>query len=118
MANNTFCHIEFQVTDLGRAQKFYGDLFEWKFRAFGDEMVVFGAGDDHLGGLTKVDTVASGLSPSVWIEADNIEKYLSAAVAAGGAVHSQKSEVPHVGWSAVILDPDGNHVGLVQFSSK
>lgn len=118
MAKNTFCHVEFDVTDLERAKGFYGGLFEWSFREFGDEMVVFGDGTTHLGGLMKKDEVKHGLSPSVWIEVDRIETYLDKASAVGGSVVSGKSEVPHVGWSAVVSDPDGNHVGLVQFTAK
>ena len=34
----------------------------------------------------------------------------------GGTVVSPKSDVPNVGWSACIADPDGNLVGMVQYS--
>lgn len=118
MAKNGFCHVEFQSTDLPRSQRFYETMFEWTFRSFGDDMVVFGQGDQHLGGLVKVDAVEAGNSPSVWIEVDSIERYLGKAPTAGGRVCSGKSPVPNVGWSATIQDPDGNTVGLVEFSSE
>jgi hypothetical protein len=117
MAKNTFCHIEFHCTDMKRAQAFYEGMFEWTFRSFGDDMVVFGKGDQHLGGLQKADSVTPGASPSVWIEADDLEAYMAKAKSLGGKVVSEKSQVPNVGWSAMVADPDGNHVGLVQFSS-
>lgn len=118
MAKNTFCHVEFQSTDLERSQRFYSGLFDWTFRSFGDEMVVFGSGDTHLGGLTKAESVQPGASPSVWIEVDSIESYLAKARGLGGKVVSEKSPVPNVGWSAQVSDPDGNHVGLVEFTSQ
>lgn len=118
MAENTICHIEWDVTDLDRAKAFYGAVFDWTFRSFGDDMVVFGCGDKHLGGLMKVDTVHVGASPSVWIEVGSIESSLAQATAAGGHVLKEKGDVPGVGWSAVFSDPDGNRVGIVQFAAS
>ena len=43
---NNVCHIEFYVTDLDKAQAFYGGLFGWDFRSFFDGMIVFGIGCD------------------------------------------------------------------------
>jgi uncharacterized protein len=116
MAKNTFCHIEFYVRDLAKAQQFYEGLFEWTFRSFGDEMVVFGIGDQHLGGLVKSDDICDCTKPSIWIEADLLETYMERAVKLGGKVLSGRSEVPSVGWSCALADPDGNPVGLVQFA--
>lgn len=116
MALHTVCHIEWDVTDLERAQRFYGSLFNWKFDSFGDTMVVFASGDQHIGGFAKVGTVQAGKSPSVWIEVEDVDAYLPKAVAGGGSVVSPKQPVPHVGFSAVVGDPDGNAIGLVQFT--
>ena len=115
MAKNTFCHVEFQCSDLDQSRKFYEGLFEWTFRDFGGDMIVFGVGDQHLGGLQKSDNIIPGNSPSVWIEVDSIEDYLAKAKALGGEILSDKSPVPSVGFSAIITDPDANAVGLVQF---
>lgn len=117
MAKNTFCHIEWEVTDIARARKFYEGLFDWQFEEFGP-MVIFGTGTQHLGGLSKVETVNPGSSPSAWIEADDLEAYCARAQELGGAVLSAKKELPTVGWSALIADPDGNHIGLVQFANR
>jgi predicted enzyme related to lactoylglutathione lyase len=119
MAKNTFCHIEFYVTDLPRARRFYEGLFEWDFRDFGGEhfdMLVFGKGDQHLGGLLRTDSAEPASRPQVWIEADILENYTTKAEGFGGSVLSPRSEVPGVGFSAVLADPDGNPVGLVEFA--
>ena len=118
MAKNTFCHIEFQCTDLKKAQAFYEGMFEWTFRSFGDEMVVFGSGDQHLGGLSKAASVSPGTSPSVWVEVDDLDAYMAKASKCGGSVVGEKHPVPNVGWSAQVADPDGNHVGMVQFDAR
>ena len=117
MANNTFCHVEFQCTDLQRAQRFYKGLFDWTFREFGDDMVVFGQGDQHLGGLQRAESVSPGTSPSVWIQVEKIEPYLEKAPKVGGKAGSEKQPIPNVGFSASVIDPDGNCVGLVEFAS-
>ena len=113
---HTVCHFEWQSTDLQRSQEFYKGLFNWDFRSFGDEMVVFGQGDEHIGGLTKVDVVKAGSSPSVWIQVENLEGMCDRAVSLGGTLKSGKSPVPGVGFSAVVTDLDGNEVGMVEFA--
>src|SRR5262249_54284516 len=109
------CHVERNVTDLDRAQKFYDTLFEWELKSFGDEMVVFGTGTEHIGGLSKTATVGAGDSPSVWLECPNIDDILQKASPAGGSIASEKKPLQGVGYTALIKDPDGNPVGLVQF---
>ena len=118
MAKNTVCHIEWEVTDLARAQAFYQGMFDWKFQQFGDEMVVFGSGETHIGGLMKSENPTPGNSPSVWIEVDDVEAFCAKAASLGGTVKSGKSAVPNVGWSAIVGDLDGNNVGLVQFAER
>ncbi len=118
MAKHTVCHIEFFVSDLSRAQTFYGGLFDWTFRSFGDEMVVFGSGDQHIGGLSLSKDHRPGNTPSVWFEVEDIDAMVARATQLGGQVISAKHEVPHVGWAAQVSDLDGNAVGMVQFSNS
>ncbi|MBX7131734.1 MAG: VOC family protein [Fimbriimonadaceae bacterium] len=112
--SNTICHIEFDVTDIARSQSFFEALFGWSFRAFGD-MVVFAAGDDHIGGMTKVDTVKAGDSPSVWFDVADLDEKLATAAKLGAKTLSEKNMLPGVGFTAQVADPDGNPIGLVQF---
>ena len=78
-------------------------------------MVVFGAGDSHVGGLFKVDCVTPATYAVAWIAVENVDATLAAAVAAGGAIRAPKQAVPSVGWSGEFADPDGNPIGVVQF---
>lgn len=113
--NNSICHIEFQVTDLARSQAFYEGLFGWTFRSFMDGMVVFGIGDQHIGGLQKVDKPTPGDSPSIWFRVENLDDLAAKARQLGGSTPHDKHPVPGVGHSLAIVDPDGNAVGLVQY---
>lgn len=111
---NTVCHIEFDVTDLARAQAFYEGLFGWSFRSFG-EMVVFASGDDHIGGMTRVDEVKAGSSPSVWFDVVDLDEMLAKATTLGAKTIADKQMLPGVGFTAQVADLDGNRIGLVQF---
>lgn len=115
MAVHNVCHIEFEVTDLERSRSFFEAMFGWKFESFGPEMMVFGDGEKHIGGLQKCESVSPGSSPSVWIEVEDVDASLEKASRVGGSVFREKSPIPRVGWSAQACDPDGNPVGLVQF---
>ncbi|MGE0002022.1 MAG: VOC family protein [Fimbriimonadaceae bacterium] len=117
MDNGSLCHVEYFVTDLARSQAYYAALFGWDFRAFGDSMVVFGQGDCHIGGLMLKSNseLAIGGSPSLWFKVGSLERAGEASQALGGGGLSDKHPVPGVGMSAVVTDPDGNAVGLVQY---
>jgi len=116
--NNVLCHIEIEVTDLAKAQAFYQGLFGWRFSAFTEDMVVFGNEVEHIGGLMKKESVNAGTSPSLWFKVADIDASVAQAVALGGVVVSEKSELPQVGWSALVADLDGNGVGLVQYREQ
>lgn len=116
MVHNTICHVEIQVLDLDRAQAFYEGLFGWRFSSFIPNMTVFGNGNEHIGGLMKVDEVKAGESPSLWFRVQNLQATLDKALELGGTLDSEPSEVPSVGWSATIRDLDGNMVGLVMYT--
>jgi predicted enzyme related to lactoylglutathione lyase len=113
---HNICHIEFQVTDVARSQAFYEGLFGWTFRSFGGDMVVFGAGEKHIGGLQKTDKVEASNSPSVWFDVEDVDAMLEKAIGLGGKLIEAKKAVETVGFSGQVADPDGNAVGLVQFA--
>ncbi len=118
MAVNGFCHIEFLSTDLNRSLQFFTAVFDWTFSTFSDGMITFGDGEKHLGGIQLSKPFQTGESPSVWVRVESIEAVLEKANAAGGTLLRGKTELPHVGWSAQISDPDGNPIGLVEFANR
>lgn len=114
MVKHGICHIEWSATDLKRAQKFLGGLFNWKFRPSGEGYLLFDSPDGIGGGLMKVEKVKKGRSPMIYIEVEKIEPYLARAGKLGGTVIDPKKEIPGIGWYAHLGDPDGNIVGLYQ----
>ena len=119
MEKHSFCHIEWAVTDLDRAKKFFGGLFDWTFEAYGDDYAMFKTPNTELGGgLMKEKEVHAGQSPCVYILVDTIEPYLAKVSTVGGSVGMGKTEIPGMGWFAILLDPDKNAVGIYESAKK
>jgi hypothetical protein len=116
MAKHGICHIEWSVTDLKRAQAFYGGLFGWEFEAWGEsENYVLFTTPNISGGLVKCNKIQPGESPRIFVEVDEIESYLRQAQKLGGKVITAKTQIdPKIGWFALLTDPDGNTIGLFQ----
>ncbi|MBU7014011.1 MAG: VOC family protein [Theionarchaea archaeon] len=111
---HTICHIEWSSTDLERTKKFLSGLFEWEFEYWGENYLLFSPPEGVGGGIAQVENVNPGDSPLIHVEVDEIEPYLEKAKQLGGCVAAPKTEIPTVGWYAVLTDPDGNLVGLFQ----
>lgn len=115
--NNTLCHVEIESSDLDKSQAFYEGVFGWTFKSFmGGQMRIFGVGDHHIGGLMLVDKVNPGSSPSLWFKVDSLEGAVARVTANGGTEVSPASPVPGVGFSSQVKDPEGNLVGLVEYT--
>ncbi len=118
MANNAICHIEWQTTDFDNVETFYGGLFGWKFTKWGDTYMLFKPESGPGGGFVKVDVCDSVSYPLIHIEVDDIDSYLKKVVKIGGKVSSPKTEIPEVGWFAILADLDGNTVALYEGSDQ
>lgn len=107
-------HFELQSSDCAKAQKFYGDLFGWKFQQFGSHeywLAMTGEGPGIDGGLMP----SNGLKNWVCtIEVENLDAHLEKVAAAGGVIVVPKMPIPGVGWLAYGNDPDGNIFGMMQ----
>ncbi len=122
----TFKHaiswFEIPATDLARAQKFYETIFEMsmipmdlpeiKMRMFPleDMMGVGGAlcvsNGFHKPSATDGPLIYLNANPDVQIVLDKVE-------AAGGSILVPKTEItPEYGFMAVLLDTEGNRIGL------
>jgi len=114
MTKNAICYIEWSCTDLGRTKAFLAGLFDWQFEPSGEDYLIIKPPAGPGGGVQKVDGVQPGASPVVYVELDEIEQYLRRTKTLGGVVAVEKTEIPTLGWYALIKDPDGNTIGLYQ----
>jgi predicted enzyme related to lactoylglutathione lyase len=108
-----FVWFEHVSRDPKRAQAFYGDVLGWTVQRFpmGDqtyEMIY--AADTMIGGY---DTPKSGRQPSHWISyvsVEDVDAAAKAAAANGGTVVEAPYEIPGVGRTARIADPQGAEI--------
>jgi len=111
---NSICHIEISTTDLKKAEKFYSELFSWKIlKAEGfTNYLTFETGKEPGGGIQKVDKVNPGDGILLYVQVEEIEKYLNKAKELGGEIIKEKTEIPNIGWFGLLSDLDGNTIGV------
>jgi uncharacterized protein len=108
-----FVWFELITKDPKKAQAFYGEVLGWKVQAFpmGDqtyEMIY--AGDTMIGGYAAPK---SDRQPSHWISyvsVEDVDAAVKAAAANGGKVVDSPYEIPGVGRTARIADPQGAEI--------
>jgi len=121
--NNAISWFEIGTNDLDRATKFYETIFgislmpmdmpNIKMRMFplDDMMTQVGGAIVHSGGFHKPSATDG---PLVYLNANpDVQQVLDKVEAAGGSILVPKTEIsPEYGYMAVIIDTEGNRIGL------
>ena len=121
--NNAISWFEIPATDLARAQKFYETIFNLtlipmdmpniRMRMFPIEDMQNGIGGAIVdsGGFHKPSATDG---PLVYLNGQpDLQQVLDKVDAAGGSIMVPKTEIsPEYGFMAVILDTEGNRIGL------
>jgi len=113
MANN-FVHMELMTPDLAKAKEFYGAMFGWSFAD--QQMEQFGTyslfkpAEPPAGGMFTMP----GAPPSwlAYIDVDDIDEATEKARSLGAQVMKDVTEVPHMGWFSVLIDPTGAAIAI------
>lgn len=113
-------HFEIPASDPAKIAKFYEQLFGWKFNKWeGGNMDYWlishkdaTSPDDSMGGLYKRNTPQEQFLNYILVK--SVEESLNKAADLGAKVVTPKTEIPNIGWFAVIADPDGNTFALYQ----
>jgi uncharacterized protein len=105
-------YIEFSVTDMDAAKRFYADAFGWEFTDYAPVYVGIHrvAGEGEAGGLTLVDEVRPG-GPLVILYSNDLDASLARVRAAGGRIVLEPFEFPG-GRRFEFLDPSGNQLAV------
>jgi uncharacterized protein len=104
-------YIEFGVTDMARAQRFYAAAFGWEFTEYGPAYAgIRRRSGGEIGGLRLESEVASG-GPLVILYSDDLESSLSAVQKAGGEITQDTFEFPG-GRRFQFKDPSGNELAV------
>lgn len=110
-------YFEVVSEDAARAQKFYGELFEWNVAADpsmeGYGLVDTGAGEDAIPGGIGPSMAPGDAGVKIYVRVDDLEGSLARATDLGGTPLVPPMDLPGgYGRIAVFADPDGNPVGL------
>jgi predicted enzyme related to lactoylglutathione lyase len=126
MPNNPVVHFEIPATDPESLSTFYSQLFDWKIEKFPMDgqpyYIITTTETDEQGMPTKPGGINGGLmtrqmqeqQPINYVSVDTVDAYLEKAQRLGATLVVGKTEVPQMGWFAVIMDPDSNTIGLWQ----
>jgi uncharacterized protein len=121
MKPNPIVWCEIYVQDMDRAKQFYESVFEAKLEkiespdteiemwAFPMTMEAVGAS----GALVKMDGVKSGGGGTIpYFHCDEVAVESERVAKAGGQIHTPKMSIGQYGFMALIVDTEGNTIGL------
>ncbi len=103
-------YIEFSVTDVAAAKRFYAAAFGWEFTDYAPVYAGIKGGDGEVGGLRQVDAVQAG-GPLVVLYSTDLEASLKAVRAAGGTIVKEPFPFPG-GRRFHFTDPSGNELAV------
>jgi predicted enzyme related to lactoylglutathione lyase len=124
-------YFEIHAEDLSRAQRFYSDIFGWKFEKWENKATgsmdyyQINTGDSEPGingGLLRKPVISrEGVPPNAFvitISVGDIDETIKKIVTAEGKEAMGKFPLPGIGWTAYYLDTEGNIFGIFQEDKK
>jgi uncharacterized protein len=110
---NPFVHMELNTTDVAKAKSFYSQLFAWELEPMpAMDYTIIKTGGDIGGGIMQHPMPGA---PTLWIpyiSVDDLAAATKKALALGGQLIKDVTEVPGMGSFTIILDPTGAAIGL------
>jgi uncharacterized protein len=106
-------HFELPAQDTDRAQKFYEEVFGWRFRTASGpiDYRMTEEGVQPVGAIYPSQAGERG--PIVYFDSDNIDATVAQIRERGGKA-DEKASIPGTGWYARAQDPEGNPISLFQ----
>jgi predicted enzyme related to lactoylglutathione lyase len=114
-------HFDIPADDPKRAQKFYKEVFGWKFKKWDGPMDYWmaktGTKEPGIdGGMSKRMPGQIGITNT--IDVPSIEKFSKKIMENGGQLIIPKMAIPKVGWFAQCMDTEGNMFGIIEMDEK
>ena len=118
MAHGDITHIDIPVSDMDRAKGFYSTMFGWQIAEIpGFEGYPMWRAPNEISGGGLAPRSADFTQPRSYVEVDSIDDALARVVELGGSVAQPKQPIDATSWWAIVVDPDGNVVGLFEGST-
>ena len=113
------CWFELSTPDPDRAETFYGALFDWAVTDAampGFDYRLAKSGADMVAGMMPLAACPDGTPPNwmLYVAVDDCDATAAQAVALGGKLFKEPTEIPGTGRFAVLADPQGAVFGLLQ----
>src|SRR4029079_16531085 len=102
-------YVEFNVADVARAKKFYGEAFGWTFKDYGPDYCEFA--DGRLTGACACGGAAGSGGPLVIVYANDLDGLQRRIEAAGGRIVKPAYDFPG-GRRFHFVDPDGYQLAV------
>lgn len=122
MAKNPFTWVEIYVDDMNRAQKFYETILKVKLVELPmtdgpDDILMMSfpssEGENISGALVKTSSMKPGTGGTVvYLTCEDCTIEANRVDAAGGKLLQPKMSIGEYGFCAIIMDTEGNTVGL------
>ncbi|HZD18037.1 MAG TPA: VOC family protein [Actinomycetota bacterium] len=107
-------HFEIGVEDPERAERFYGELFDWKMQeAAGGYRLVTTDGEVGIGGGLMPTQEHMPTYVSVYVLVEDLEAMLARVEELGGKTLVDPMPIEGIGRFAMFSDLDGNTIGLL-----
>jgi predicted enzyme related to lactoylglutathione lyase len=111
-----FTHIEIPADDVGRARRFYGEVFGWPLQEMEGYPDYFlfttPSGQEAAGGAIGKRGESAPNQVRNYVLVASIDETIPEIESRGGSVIEAKAEVPGQGWYAVFKDSEGNELAL------
>jgi len=112
----SICWFEVPADDLGRAKKFYGSLFGWKFAklpaAIADYWHIDTGGKDASPDGGVFPRMHPKQTITVYVSVPSADKAMAKVKKLGGTVCAGKTAVPGMGYFAICADQEENVFAL------
>jgi len=112
MALNSITKITLRSQDFARTERFYRELFGWKFHQYSETYLGFEPPAGIDGGFQRRDDFEQGESYLIYIAVDEFESYLQRIPELGGHTTGAIEVVSESAAYVRIYDPDGNRLAL------
>jgi predicted enzyme related to lactoylglutathione lyase len=124
---NGVVHFEIPASDPDKLSEFYSQLFGWQINKMdmGGGFAYYMASTTETGedGMPKNPGAINGgiyartsdqERPINYVDVPDIDAFMKKAEGLGAKVLQPKQPIPGMGWSAQMIDPQGNPYGLYQ----